>query len=360
MSSYDTIIVGGGLTGLLLTHRLHLAGQKVALLDAREALGGRYHRQSFRQPFSSPNLDFFPATNENVELTDWVKSVAPIPLHFEVREHRPQIFDDGKWKPFAGFGDVSFQSVSELSFFNHSHELHMEPGTDQLVRALVEQLPIAAHTLAEVTSIHTEEDRVRTLIVNGDKTLAAERFIFTPHPTLLNGLIEGDGLAPKHRTRLAKMTSWTAVILELSHSPALVEDSDVRLFSHGAKDFEPVVGRVFGELSRWMTLVPEERESDHEFIGQCIRHIKRQLKRAWPLALEGPQTEKIYILSRAFGQHNLKGKDPFRFPEFSNFYVSSHALAEQPGALGSLEIARSLEAELLGGLNRLPELGASC
>ena len=44
MNNIDNIIIGGGLTGLLLTHQLHRAGQSVILLEARETLGGRYRR----------------------------------------------------------------------------------------------------------------------------------------------------------------------------------------------------------------------------------------------------------------------------------------------------------------------------
>src|SRR3712207_178290 len=100
MNSIDTIIIGAGLTGLWLTHRLQAAGQNVVLLEARESLGGRFRRQSQAQPYSSPGLDFFPATNENMALLEWAKGFSPLPLNFEVREHRPQLFDEGKWRPF--------------------------------------------------------------------------------------------------------------------------------------------------------------------------------------------------------------------------------------------------------------------
>ncbi|NJL25472.1 MAG: NAD(P)-binding protein [Calothrix sp. SM1_5_4] len=304
MHSYDTIIIGAGLTGLLLTHRLAQSGQKVALLDSRETLGARYRRAGAASPYSSPNLDFFPATNENSALLEWVKAVSPLSLRTDIREHRPQIFDEGKWRPFAGFGDTAFQSVGELAHFSHSHELVVEPGLEQLVRALVEQLPVEAATMSEVTSFKSENGRISEVVINGDKSLRGERFVFTPYPSLLNDLLDGEALPAKHRTRLAKLATWTSVTLELTHTPNLADDGAVRVFNHNAKEFEPVVGRVFGADSRWITLAPAERENEHEFIGQCIRHIKRQLKRAWPLAMEGRMEEKIYV------QTTRSGKSP--------------------------------------------------
>ncbi len=348
MNSIDTLIIGSGLTGLFLAHRLHHAGQRVALLEARPELGGR-SRRTGSNTYASTGLDFIPATTENVALLEWVKSVSPLPINFEVRDHRPQLYDEGRWRPFTGFGDVNFQSISELAQYSHAHDIVIEPGLEHVVRVLVEQLPFEAQTMAEVTNIKVEDGKVSEVIYNGDKSIKAERVVFTPHPSFLNNFIEGEGLNAKNRTRLAKMQVWTAVLLELQHETPLTDDSSIRVFTHSAKEFEPVVGRVFGNVSRWMTLVPGEREAEHEFIGQCIRHIKRQLKRAWPTAFDTPVPEKIFMQPNAMGQQTLKTKDNFRFPEISNLFLGSHILGNQGGEVGSLELVRDLQSIVLGG-----------
>jgi hypothetical protein len=362
--STNTVIIGGGLTGLFLAHRLQRGGHTVTLLEARETLGGRYKRASQSQPYSSPGLDLIPSGQEQMALLEWLKNHLPIPLNLELREHYPQIFDEGKWRPFAGFGESNFQSVGELSaLFGHTHHVDLQPPLEQITRALVEQLPIEAQTMSEVTGFKVAEGKVTEVVVNGDKSIKADSVIFTPPPALANNFFAGEDLPIKHRTRLAKMQSWTAVTLELQHEPALVDDSSVRFFTHNAKEFEPVVGRVFGATSKWMTLVPGDREADHEFAGQCIRHIKRQLKRAWPLAFEGSAktNEKIYVQLHAYGQHSLRAKETYRFPEISNFYLANHALASLPGELGALEPVKVLAEQLCQGhVNQLPELGASC
>lgn len=360
MNSFDTIIVGGGLTGLFLAHRLYHSGKSVALFEARETLGGRYRRQSTTLPYSSPGLDFIPATKENLEVLEWVKNLSPIPLAFEIREHHPNLYDEGRWRPFVGFGSADFQSLSELALFSNTQEAVLQPGLEQLVRALVEQLPITAHTMSEVTGFGVNNGRVTEMTVNGDKTFRADRFIFTGYPTALASLIPDADLSAKHRTRLAKIEAWTAVTLDIVHNPPLVDDSSIRIFTHSSQEFQPVVGRVFGNRSKWMTLVPGERGTEHEFAGQCIRHIKRQMKRAWPNAFDGDVQEKIYVQPNAFGNASLKTKETFRWPELPNLYLANHGLSTLGNELGALEVAKALETELLGPLNQLPELGASC
>ena len=109
-----------------------------------------------------------------------------------------------------------------------------------------------------------------------------------------------------------------------------------------------MVGRGYGTTSRWMTLVPEERGMDHEFIGQVIRHVKRQLKRPFPKAFDTKPTERIFVLPQACGQLALKTKEVFRLPELPNLYLGNHALGGVGGALGSLEMAQLLETQLMG------------
>lgn len=334
----NTVIVGGGLTGLLLTHQLHKAGDKVTLIEARDILGGSLRR---------PALTMMPATNENMEVLEWLRAHAPLPVHFEMKEHRPEIFDEARWRPFAGFGESEFQSIGELGFLSQTHEVVVDPGTDQLVRALIEQLPIAATLKSEVTEIKVAEEKVTEVIINGEKSIKCDRLIFTGNPQSLNQLIEGEGLPAKHRTRLAKMFSWTAVVLDLEGQPSGDEHKGVLLFQHSGKEFEPVFGRIDASGSRWITLVHSERAEEHEFTGQCIRHIKRQLKRAWPdLFADDKKSEKIYVLPGYYGQNSLKTRSAFHLPEIANLYLANHTLARQSGLLGAVEAAAAVGAAL--------------
>jgi hypothetical protein len=347
----DSVIIGGGLTGLLLTHQLHRAGHNVTLLEARDTLGGAFRR---------PALDFIPATKINLDLSEWLRACAAAPVNFQMADHRPEVFMEASWRSFAGFGETDFQTVSELGPLSHTHEVQIEPSADQIVRALIDQLPITANLQTEVTEIKVSEGLATEVIFNGDKAIKAGQVFFTGQPRLLNNLVHGEGLPAKHRTRLAKMSSWTSVVLELTHPTPLAGNSDVRLFSHNAKEFEPVFGRVTGSISRWATLVSSEREDEHEFTGQCIRHIKRQLKRAWPEALDGPQDEKIYVFTAAYGQNSLKTKAHWLFPEISNLFLGNHTLASQAGFMGRVEAAKGV-LDLISGseLTALDEAAGS-
>ena len=342
-NSPEILVIGAGLTGLILAHRLTKAGRSVLLVEARESMGGR-----FRRP-GTPEL--YPAVEDVLDILEWAKSISPTSLSLKTVEHRPQLFDDGKLKPFAGFGETDFKSVDELSVFGAAEEYRVDPGLDQLVRVLIEQLPITARTLCEVTAFKIVNKRIEEVTLNGDKSIRPAQVIFTAHPPLINKLIPGEGLSDKNRTKLAKMLTWTSVNLELLSPQPLTNAPTTLIFKHNAKDFEPVVGRIEGERSIWMTLVPDELEADVEFAGQNIRQIKRQLKRNFSADKLGTE-EKIYVHPHAYGQLSLKTKDKFRLPEIQNLVLAGHALGSQAGVLGAIEVARDVSASLIGQVSK--------
>lgn len=335
----DTIVIGAGLSGLLLTHRLHSQGHKVTLLEGRDHLGGSLRK---------PSLTFVPANAMNVDLCEWLKGVAPVPLNFEVKDHQPEIFDEAKWSSFAGFLDREFASLDVLAHLSHTHEIRFSPDVDQIVRILIEQLPVEAHLQSEVTEIKIDNGCATEVVVNGDKSIKCEQIFFTGSPGSLNNLIKGEALPAKHRSRLAKFNTWTAVMLELNHATPLADPGSLRLFGHSSKEFEPVFGRIEGNISRWMTLAHSERFEEHEFTGQCIRHIKRQLKRAWHDQLEGKQDEKISVFPAAFGQNSMKLKSPWLMPEIPNLFLACSTLATQSGFIGAVETVKGVE-DLING-----------
>lgn len=345
--AYDTIVIGGNLTGLLLTHLLYQDGQNVALLEARDSLGGRWRQPSPNMPFSSASLDFIPATGEQLDTLEWLKAAAPSPVTWKVQDHQPQALQEGHWKTFVGFGESEHKSVSELSFYNHQNQVILDQGLENLSRVLCEQLPIEAQLRNEVTGFVVKDHRVTGVVVNGDKTLEAKQFIFCPPPQMLNNLFVGEDLPNKHRTRLAKSKSWTVLLLKMEHQNALNGSTDVRHLLSGAKDFEPVVGIGNGKNSKWLMMLDDEQAEDHEYIGSCFKHIKRLVKRAFPES-EPIVSEKFYVQPFGSGHVSLKNKSPYVMPELPNLYLAHPSLASVPGDLAGVQSAQGVWQEMKG------------
>ena len=116
-------------------------------------------------------------------------------------------------------------------------------------------------------------------------------------------------------------------------------------------EFGPCVGafqapaEVNGEnlqYSQWLTFVEDEEAEDTEIIGFALKKIKRQIKRAYPDALENLKFERILVVPSYAGHGDLKLSANQSLAGVENFWVGSSQVHVQKNLLGAL-----LQAELI-------------
>lgn len=331
MNSVNTIIIGANLASLTLAHDLVRKGQKVLLLEARDQLSAD----------KRIGLTFIPQREDGFEVLQWLKSLSPAGFSIDERPHQALTFESNEWRDFVGFGDYPSRSVDELAPLYQSTEWWLDPGLDQITRSLMEQLPCDVHLLNEVTGFEVADGQITAVIVNGDKSIVAENYVFAGNVQDAAQLVPRDALKPSHRTRLVKTPTWSALTLHLKHSRPLDASTAMRILPGTGKEFEPVVGRLCGDVSTWLNLIPSEFEEDMEHIGSCIKYVKRVLNRVWPELQETAIEEKILVQPKAYGHLELKLKEP-RFPELANLWLLDARLSDQPGRLGGADIARTV------------------
>lgn len=339
-------IIGGGLTGLCLAHQLHKNSHEVILLEASEKLGGRFRHET-------GDLNFVPASDEALQTLEWLKAISPTPVQWNEVELQPTFFESGHWQSFLGFGDFPSKVVDELSMYTQSKYWQITPGLEQVTRAMVEQLPFEARLLSEVTGFECKDGRIESVVVNAADKITADQFIFCPNPHLLTTFLPNDALKPASRSRLAKQPAWTAVTMALHHG-GLESTPELRFVLGSGKEFEPIMGRVTGDRSIWLNLVSSEREEDVEHIGDCVRFIKRTLKRVWPELVDASHSEKIQVRPQAYGQLDLKLKNG-AFGELPNLILADNRLSFVKGDLSSVAIAQQIAAHFASDVVAEPQ-----
>ena len=95
------------------------------------------------------------------------------------------------------------------------------------------------------------------------------------------------------------------------------------------------------QASQWMTFIEQEATDDSEVVGLALKKIKRQIKRAYPEALDGLKLERIFVSPFIAGNGDLKLSANQTIPELENLWIASATLNEQKNLVGSL-----LQAEM--------------
>ncbi len=353
---FDSIIIGSGLAGLIAAHQLEGTGRKVALIEGLDALGGSCRPSQTKAGPIDHGLKFLPDCDESREALAWLSSVLGEEITFEVIEAPPVTYDDGKFKPFVGFGDQNVRTAHEVSSYAKERYLQLASTPKDWVVRLTETFTGSVNTLSYVTKFQTDDEFIIDAIINGAKRISGREVLFCAAPQQLTRLLPETHVPARLKQRLLKGEVWTSANLDLVHAAPVTDSRAVHILK-GANE-EPSVGLFYPpttdadgvqrQVSQWLTLVARDMSDDDETVASALKQIKRQIKRAYETSLEGLVQERIIVNPSSHG--DLAGILPEdgRWPKVQNLWVLSGLLDPFKNLLGTMRQARKSLAAIAG------------
>lgn len=350
--TYDYAVIGGGLTGLAVATRLSRETPDVALIESTESLGGVNRPVNFPTGLMNNGLRSLPATPLTQSALLFLESLLGLKLIQGEDEIPAVTYEAGGLREFVGFGEQSPDFYDLIAPMTAARRLNwsLEPSTWPSL--LQEKFAGTILPLSHVTRFHFEGEAVTHVTVNGAKTLKARNFIYAGPVRSLATLLPPEAMSARTKQKLAKNLYWTALCLDLCHGQVQTESSALHILNGTTQDeIGPCVGRflpaveIEGKLlqsSQWLTFLDEEVTEDSELVAGALKKIKRQLKRAYPQALEGLLRERIMVAPSVGGTGELKLNSDQTFGELKNLWIASAALSPAPLIANSL-----LQAQLV-------------
>ena len=320
--SYDVVVVGAGLSGLLVAHRFRDARLRVALVDPN--WGGSFQGYEFAQTLHDPSLCFLPDSKEVRWGLDLIRSIRPQSTATQ-HQLRPSTFSHNQRIDFAGFGEQQPACIEEISPFLSEHWWHVDPALSQVVRRLGDELK-ELHLKSVATQFQLDGERVARLTLNGQGTIEAAKWIWCAPISGLKTCLGKNFSAEKGRPK-----EIAGLSLDWHFSEPVDASPGVYVFSDESVTF---VGRfVNNKLSQWLTFFDQESMEDPENATGVLKKMKRQLKRWFPAEASLLCFERVSVLSEYHVQKALKHKDG-RLPELQNLWIGSSQIAEERGLSG--------------------------
>ena len=349
---YDYAVIGSGLNGLAVAAGLSRETKNIALIESSDFSGGI--NKAVKVPTGTINngLRYMPHTTLAEHGLLFLENLLGLKIIMGSHEQAPITYESTGFKTFLGFGDNPPPFYEELNYFTapKSLELHLEPYA--WTQMLFEKFTGTFMPRSYVTKFHTEGERVSHVTVNGSKTIHAQNFIFTGHVRDLALLLPEASLSIRARTKLSKNLYWTGLCVDLCHSHIVSESSAMHVLNGTTQDeIGPSVGQFMtphlenGEtlqMSQWTTFIEQEAAEDAEAIGLALKKIKRQIKRAYPNALDNLKMERIVVAPNLAGNGDLKLNANMTLPHHENLWISSSAVHPQKNLVGAL-----LQADLV-------------
>ena len=345
---FDSLIIGGSIAGLIAAHQLEGTGRKVALIEGLDSLGGSCRPGQNLAGAVDHGLKLIPDSDQNREIIEWLGKILGEPIRYSVVEAAPITFDEGKFKPFVGFGDQKVATAVEIDAYAKERYLRLETSPKNWVPRLIESFTGTTLLQSYVTKMQVDDAFVIELLINGSKRISGREVLFCATPQQLTKILPETHVPGKLRQRLLKGEFWTSVNLDLLHAGRVTDSEAVHVLK-GANE-EPSVG-VFhapvtldddriAQLSQWMTLVPRDITDEPELVGSALKQIKRQVKRAYDTSLEGLLQERIIVNPTSHGDLSGALPEDGRWPKLQNLWVVSGLLDPARNLAGSLHQAR--------------------
>lgn len=353
---YDYAIIGSGLTGLSIAAALSRDTKNIALIEAADVPFGANKRVQFPTGTINNGLRFFPDSVLSEKALRFIENLVQKPIIAGISDEAPITYESGGFKTFLGFGDNPPAFYEELAYFTSSKRIDLALEPYEWTQALFEKFRGDFLPRSYVTKFHQEGERITHITINGSKTLQAHNFIFTGAVKDLGLLLPEDSISIRARTKLSKNTYWTALCLDICHNKKVTDATAVHVLNGTTQDeIGPCVGRFMpaaeteGQIlqaSQWMTFIEQEVTEDSEVVGLALKKIKRQIKRAYPDALDNIKLERIFVAPIIAGNGDLKLSANQTIPGLENLWIASSTVHEQRNLIGSLLQAQMIVTAL--------------
>lgn len=349
---YDYAIIGSGLSGLAVANSISKFTQNIVLIESAETFGGL--NRAIQTPLGPMNngLRFLPDTELSQKAIAYLEMLLMTSLSPTSQETQALTFESGSLKPFVGFGNNSPDFYDEIAYFSHQRSLKTKLEPHEWTQILFNNFKGDFLTKSYVTKFHKNENAVTHITINGQKNIQALNYIYCGPVKSLKLLLPEGVLSHRSLQKLSKNQYWTAIGLDILHEEKISDTEVIHILNGTTQDdIGPCVGKFFPSLetdgtfkqySQWLTFMNDEEAEDSEVVGAALKKIKRQIKRAYPNALDKIGFERILVVPSFSGNGELKLSSNQSIPGIENLWIGSGQMNSQKNLLSAL-----LQAELV-------------
>lgn len=347
MHIYDYIVIGSGLAGLSVASKISQETQNVLLIESEAVQGGSNkpaHIKYQNNNFTSENgLRFYPGSPMAKKALKTLEDDLGLKLIKSTHENNPETYDASGFKSFVGFGDNPPEFYNEISYFLNPKEIELTLPVYKIVELLKEKYQGETLTKSFMTGFKFTDDVLTHVVVNGSKEYHAKNFIFAGTVRDLSVLLPDEALGVRAKTKLKKDTTWVGLCLDLLHEGQTQEKHNLFVLDGTTNDtIGPCVGRFMHpqtdmnlQISQWMSFIDLETSEETENIGEVLKKMKRQIKRAFPEMAEAIKAERLFM-TPALSAGEIKLNSNGTVHKIDNLWIASGQVNQFPNLLGSI------------------------
>ncbi len=338
--SYDCIVLGADLEGLLIAYGLEKRGFSVALIDSRDQAGGTTR-------FCNKNT--LPLQNKTLEHLKWLEKFLNKEILGEQQELPPLTLDKDRILPFLGFAGNPPSFYAELKPHLEKKITHLKLTPQDWINTLTKEFKGDFFPNSHLTKIETQAQQIQGIHVNGHLFYTAKNYFSCLPLKKLVQTLSSDSLKPRSLQKIMKTPLWGTLHWNVKHSEPIYDGQNTFIMPISEKN--DTTGVVWGHFldphtSSWTTFYPSNE--NHEVAGNTVKKIKKQVKRLFPEALKTIIDDKLLFIEDTSPLEGLNSEENQVLKEGLSLFLASPQLSAYRGVEGAIERAQIALSSLIG------------
>lgn len=347
MNSKNIVVVGNNLSAFLIAIALDRQNHKVTLVET----GTQFNFHSSQ--FQTAQIEALPSDQIVFDSMAWLEQLVGSSVVAGEEELSPVVLDEGQPKPFLGFGDAEYKTITPLSQFNFRSSLALAKPLGETIQNLREAFSGEVISYSEVTGAECIDDKIVSITLNGTQRLEADFFVFTEHPKEFLAHIPVDVVGTRIRGRVAKSQSWSQVRVIFQHTSELFLQNHILFMLPPSIRNEPFVGQFKVRQSEdlltvgtqpqiresvWHSYIDSEMTEDTEALSSLIKFMKKTLQKTFK-AEEFMKEHSIVVSPYNYGEFSWVNGGSELLGDLKNVQLASPLFAPYVGPLAAFVIA---------------------
>lgn len=349
---YDLIILGADLSSLLIAGYASSHGLKVLVTSKGENIGGTLTPTSTPQGPLFRDFGYWPSSDGFVSTLRWIEEVSGCALATDLLPRPPVTFQKGQMVSFVGFGDKAPECVDVLRSYLDYENSDLQMPLSTLIEALTKTGAFEIRRNFAVEQFQFHDGSITAATSLDGLTLFANKWVLSDSVKNFFHLLPSEHYSAREQARLHRSKLWTQVSLHIMHPTTISTERGVHVMVGTTDDAVPSVGgfeipsQNGNQASHWLCFIDPDA-GDDEATAHALREMKRQIKRAYPNAMEKNLFERISVEPEAAGAWLAKTDQSGRWQGLKNCWVIDSDNMNAHSVFGRLRQSHTLALSIV-------------
>jgi hypothetical protein len=338
-NKYDFVVIGSGASSLLMSSFLSQHSSKVLWLDsATKSQQSDFSVESF---VKSHHIDFIPYSDGMIStLSSLFKGFQLNLPEISFNESQIKHYQNNQWLDFVGFGESPPVYQSEISYFLAKQSLGSNESFDELVRQAFERSQAERINPAVVTKIQIENETATSVIINGQKAIEAEQFVFMTTPQDFIKCLPESFMSQRSTNKIIKQKYLASINMEFKFETNIFENCNLRLITISESEGNyAIVGypiELKTQESLWTFFIQQDITEDPEQLAAEVKKMKKAILKSLGFTEKDILKEKLVIKENAERLNDLRTDGMIQIEKLQNVYLGSGLLNSAKNLNGML------------------------